>query len=961
MKEIQISDLNISNRSKNGLHRNGINTTSELLNCTEESLRSIRHLGTKSVDEILEVIKSLKESNELNNSIYEEDINDFEKWLSNVNNQSKIINILKDYNTEVISLKNLSPKSYNALVLNGLTYLYQIAFKGKNELLKLPFINETIALDTCLSFNGYLLEHKNIFINKIKEIPIIEYVELPENKEIVSRYVRTNDVSIEEMLFSNRAYKRLKSSGYDKMSKLIFADLEQISSIPGMGASSITEIKEKVKQYIFSNEEFIRKAVAGDESVFYSPDFLAKKILGLYDDCPFDGFSFQDFVTKLCIREEKITEEFLKEQIGNLIGENKLEYVDYRCYRVYRRFEDVLKECPAIIERDRELIFKRYYDNETYEVIGTEINLSKQRVSQIVDRAVKSVLTWYKGSTGENYFAEDYFDYFYRTYTFDKKKIEDSKLLRYFELRKVKQGNKPLNLALKDVNNLDIGIRQRIKIKMNENRVYIDGEWIERSKYSLENYVVKRFCQENTYYDDFINIYTTFLLKQGIDDAELLGLEENRKARKRRIKESRIVLWKQGEQLRYYNVDDNDYEDLLEILDLERFENVKISTNLFFNENPEILKEYDIRDQYELHNLLRKTIKIENYPDLKFEKMPHLIFGEFDKKKVIMDILFEKKSLKTEELLDIMEDEYGFDRASVAAWGWSEFSKYHSKGRYTIEDKIMDLNRLNIFKENLTQDFYYKDEITNKYNEIFPDGDLGEVNDYNLNEMGFQVYGRYILQNYDTLEQYFEELLTKDELFNLAAYRRRYLYVVSFTNKLSELKKSRRIIEYDPEEYINLSRLERNGLTEDKIQDFCDKVYELVPDESYFTMESLRQEGFSTEIDMYGFSDWFHSNLLIGDDRFSINKIYGNLLLYKGNKNITKQSFIYDLVSRYKSIDLYDLINELTQIYGFNIKRRSDILTIIRDTEIFFDDIMERLYSDKEYYYDEINEFGGML
>ena len=55
-------------------------------------------------------------------------------------------------------------------------------------------------------------------------------------------------------------------------------------------------------------------------------------------------------------------------------------------------------------------------------------------------------------------------------------------------------------------------------------------------------------------------------------------------------------------------MDGRDYEELLETLKLNAYQNVELSTLKFMETYPEVMKKYDIRDQYELHNLLRKIV-----------------------------------------------------------------------------------------------------------------------------------------------------------------------------------------------------------------------------------------------------------------------------------------------------------------------------------------------------------------
>ena len=85
------------------------------------------------------------------------------------------------------------------------------------------------------------------------------------------------------------------------------------------------------------------------------------------------------------------------------------------------------------------------------------------------------------------------------------------------------------------------------------------------------------------------------------------------KTRKNHLGESRIALWKQNELIRYYDIDARDYSELLDTLNFESYENIEISTLKFMDDYPELMQKYDIRDQYELHNLLRKIVPENSY------------------------------------------------------------------------------------------------------------------------------------------------------------------------------------------------------------------------------------------------------------------------------------------------------------------------------------------------------------
>lgn len=58
-------------------------------------------------------------------------------------------------------------------------------------------------------------------------------------------------------------------------------------------------------------------------------------------------------------------------------------------------------------------------------------------------------------------------------------------------------------------------------------------------------------------------------------------------------------------------------------LDLEQYEGLDISALMLLRSEPELMREFDIRDEYELHNLLKKTAA-GRIRGLSFGRMPML-------------------------------------------------------------------------------------------------------------------------------------------------------------------------------------------------------------------------------------------------------------------------------------------------------------------------------------------------
>ena len=190
-------------------------------------------------------------------------------------------------------------------------------------------------------------------------------------------------------------------------------ELAELQALPAMGAGSVEDVMVKINDYLSANEARLLAVCTGDETALLDDATIRERILQQYQEIGFGGLSLREMTDRLQL-PESITEDRLKKVIGGLLAENELEYVDFRCYRVYGRFSDFLERCDSISERSRELI-RRRLEGGTLASIAQEYGLTRERVRQIIRRDVRKIQDWYRMNTGKVWFDEDYFRYFYET------------------------------------------------------------------------------------------------------------------------------------------------------------------------------------------------------------------------------------------------------------------------------------------------------------------------------------------------------------------------------------------------------------------------------------------------------------------------------------------------------------------------------------------------------------------
>lgn len=985
LNSTSIKSLGLSVRSENALIKNNIATVSDLIVLSEDDLYQMRNLGVKSVNEILEKIIEIKSDEAAMSQIYGsaagldnaelpsfDTPESFEEWLSSKENQDIYLDYLKEEQIGISALDSLPVLEYNLLLFSGNDTLEKIVFRSKEELEEIPRVGPNNAKNISRHIRSYVrdslsgfaawLEEKNAHQAEKYEASPSDLITLPEYRDRVLEYVRLNDAALNSLGLSARTGNCMARMDWNNMSDIIFYDRTAFYDIDMMGKKSVDEIMAKIHDYLEEHGERIIAYVNGNEDAVWNDQTVQKHILRLFSDLGFKGLSFIEIKERLDL-PKPVAEDKLKQLIGKLIAAGELEYVDYRCHRVYPKFEDCLDECTALTERETDFIKKRLR-GITLNEIGSEFDITRERVRQVIKKGISKVRDQYLSNADLSFFDEDYYRHLFETYSFDQ--TEGSEWLgippyvwRYLRLNDCKPGSTKLSEAIYD-QELNVGLRLKIKNYLHKDQILIDGNWVNLRRYDLEDAAIRDLCRENISYNEFAGQYNRFLESLEIPyDEKLYYTDQVLYSRKNRLADSRNLLWKQNEMMRYYDIDGQDYSELLDTLQLDSYENVVFSTQKFMDDYPEVMLHYDIRDRYELHNLLKKTIPDGSYHDLHFSKMPTIRFGEFDRDAAIFDLMAEHAPITPQDLAEIVHQEYGYEQSTVSGSYFTGITPYYSNGIYSIDFKVMSEENSKHLSEQLTDDFYFIDEIRNIYGKIAPEADTEEINPYNMSQIGFTFRSKYVIRKNVGTDEYIRSLLTSDEIVDIRRYRSRFASLHQFYNQLSILKQDLDIIEFEPGVVINYSKLERQGITKDVLMGFCDDVFSFVQDKSCFSIQTLKQDGFESELFELGFSDWFYSNLLIAEERLTYGRIFGNLIFSKGSERITRRSFIIELINASGSIDRIDLIDEMTDRFGCVLSEsdQANITAIIlKDSNVVYDQYLDRLYKDEELFFNEIDE-----
>ena len=514
-------------------------------------------------------------------------------------------------------------------------------------------------------------------------------------------------------------------------------------------------------------------------------------------------------------------------------------------------------------------------------------------------------------------------------------------------------GSKNPEEALDD-NLLSTNIRRKIEKFLYKNHVRVENDLIPLNRADIENYLLKKYCRDTTSFDDFVEIYNKFIFENHLqENKNLLYTDDVMRTRLNRLAESDLVLWKTFKRMRYYNIEAQDYTELLETLNLEQYENIHLSTMKFMMEFPDIMKHYDIRDEYELHNLLKKIKADQNIKSMEFGRMPTLKFGDFDINTFVKEKLFELSPISTDDLTDEISNELGYLVDTIKANWFNNIKEYYHNGVYETDVISLPDSHFEILVNNLEADFHYIKDIKKLYENLIENADISLISSYNLKKMGFICNSGYVIKNYSSAEAYFRSILLKEDVFDITQINNKYRYLTTYSALLTKVRNSFDIIEFEPNQYINIRRLNELNIYPKDLIEFSNQVYEYVENEEFFTMEMIRNRGFNSKLDFLGFNELFYKSLIKSDERFTYQNVGGNTVFSRNNDQFVTIDLIVNILIEEISIHVEDMIHLLAQDYNIILKREK-IITMVNESELYYDRITEKIYLNYSVYFEEI-------
>lgn len=631
--------------------------------------------------------------------------------------------------------------------------------------------------------------------------------------------------------------------------------------------------------------------------------------------------------------------------IRDLIAEKRIEKVDYGYLLLIPDIYTAITLDTKYDKRKKEMIIERL-QGKTLNEVGDKHGLSRERIRQIENKFVKR--RWHV--------KEERFKSLFRRYCFSEEELETAFGItasgyRYLQL-KYKQGECPSEQSLDDEDIPPI-YRARLEKAVYADYLEIDGVYVPKKRNVLIDFFIRHYCLDETSIDEFCTKYELLLDLLGQKDSEDLRFPYPRFA-ETKIPLLHSTLWKYGKRYRYYDVDAVDIEQLVKDFHFDELyeQDVEIGAQLFLDRYPDVAEQYDLRDGYELHNLLKKRLTDEQLSEmhLSISRMPNLCFGTPNREQQVLDILEQFEKLSCDELVKEYRKAYGILEGTFMANYAKYVKRYLHDGIYSMEVHKMTGDEYSVLKATLTRPYYIMEEVRNIFKQVCP-GAKGILNRYNLDMLGFDANDNTIYRK--EYQSFINAVMTSNQECGIIRLNQWEGQLKSYF--LAKLQPTFEVVEFIPGQYIMLSKLETAGITRDSLFAVSQQVKEQM-DETYFTIKSFRMSGGKTSIDCLGFEDYFLASLLRFGGVFQSMRHGNTWLFYQGKSTISFAGFIEDFMESEIAIGTEDILQVLNERYGIYYKNIHAIIEVVKseDNDLYYNRIMSRIYRDYDVYFQEV-------
>ncbi len=584
-----------------------------------------------------------------------------------------------------------------------------------------------------------------------------------------------------------------------------------------------------------------------------------------------------------------------------------------------------------------EIFYDRVFVGLTLEEIGTKNGITRERVRQIVDKDFKLFKN----------IKEDRYNKVFQKYKIDKEFFinffqEKVSTYNYLKIR-YKLGQDDIFKLIKFTKLTE---KQKEFLSKNISFLYIDDVFVRKNKTELVKYFIRTRLDNslkfNTkeIFEKLEKFYTPLGFEFDISESSLENI----------LTHINVVISSKNHCVRRYIHDEMDINAYNHLIEIMTEQNGFFSTKYFFENHPDLMFDLNIKDQYELHNLIKRNKVVK---DFKLLRSPNLLIDCSNKQNFFKDIFETVGTISMNDLVTYLEDNYGHNQGTMWSYLVLEYSGYISNDILHYNQEEVESEILDKLKTILIKDLYQLSNFKKENDINLEDVVLKR----HLQELNYRVYyNKYILkQNYISVTNYITSQIEGmdfvhkdflDEMIEVAPS--------ALNSVLRTYRTDYKLIKFSQNEYITYKKLHEIQIDIDIIKNFVNEITSNYSDLDFFTQELLMDDETYKSFSNFGLDCIFIDDILYLSKKIKTISIDGILIHSCSANDFNKISFLESIIIKNGSMYDYEITNYL--LNSFNIDVSIQTIKGIARNHLYYDETIKKIYLNRKQYMEEIYE-----
>lgn len=548
----------------------------------------------------------------------------------------------------------------------------------------------------------------------------------------------------------------------------------------------------------------------------------------------------------------------------------------------------------------------------------------------------------------EKEFLEDKNMYWFTNYIMDKNtynKIFSDNNYTYLSLR-YENGDRDWSEILKDEKASD-EIRKKVQSLVYKNLLVLGDKTIPKNKGEVLKYVISEFIKTPTHVKDILDFYNLFLEEQSLNEEKFIC---DIRYLENRLTDLDFAVSRGKKIFRAYLFETYDWEEFYKELRLGEWQNTELSAKILFESHEDLMKKYNILHENELHNIIKRTHEKYLDIDITVTRMPGLNIGNADREIQVKEFMLEISPISVEDFVKCYRERYGVKESTIKANYLVFIDKY-------IYEDYIDVTFDNLKREDIeavkqainSQDFLFYKDFLHDLNRNISSENIGLI----LKYLKYKKYITYLLgPKYPTIRSYFDKQYYEDrDIIDFNELDKRIWELSSFNSWLYDKIINLDMIEFQDKKFISIKKLKDIGIKKFELLNYRNEAIKKMSDGHVWSLTSLINIIDDSTIDSLGFEPIFYRSLIRDGKRVRTNNVGKNYLLQL-DENPTLLTIIEEEVLKRKSIDIYELTQLLNEKFDLSLTK-GHYTSAIYNSGLYYDQIMEKIYLDINYYYEE--------